>query len=163
MVPCLLRYGTATKTDERRSVARREHDRKARLAAKRALKYPAVQKMRSLRPDWDSGVLAATSVGDLTGLEGDFLALNQARITARTVRNANDAGKTVYAWTVNDPLGIARMLWIGVDGLITDDPALARTVLEEYNDLSIGERFLLTISDSVGDIMTFDQVEELRP
>ena len=39
----LYRYGPATKTTETHSLARREHDRAARLAAKEALKYPPVQ------------------------------------------------------------------------------------------------------------------------
>ncbi len=39
----LLRYGKATKTHERRSLARDEHDRPKRLAAKKALRYPPVQ------------------------------------------------------------------------------------------------------------------------
>ncbi len=39
----LYRYGPATKTDERRSLAYREHDRGLRLAAKKALKRPAVE------------------------------------------------------------------------------------------------------------------------
>jgi len=38
----LFRFGPATKTDTRSSVAARPHDRAARLAAKRALKYPEV-------------------------------------------------------------------------------------------------------------------------
>jgi REP element-mobilizing transposase RayT len=38
----LFRYGPATKTTERRSLAYREHDRARRLEAKQALKYPAV-------------------------------------------------------------------------------------------------------------------------
>ncbi len=38
----LYRHGAATKTDETRSVAHREHDHARRLAAKHALKYPAV-------------------------------------------------------------------------------------------------------------------------
>ncbi len=38
----LFRFGPATKTDARRSVARAPHDRAQRLAAKEALKYPAV-------------------------------------------------------------------------------------------------------------------------
>lgn len=128
-----------------------------------SLKYPAVQKMMSLRPDWRAGVLAATSVGDLTGLDGDFLALNQARISTATVMRANDAGKDVYAWTVNDPLSMARMLWIGVDGLITDDPALARRVLEEYNGLSIPERFLLSVSDRISATLDPQEIEAARP
>jgi REP element-mobilizing transposase RayT len=39
----LFRYGAATKTTETRSVAHRPHDNRQRLAAKAALKRPAVQ------------------------------------------------------------------------------------------------------------------------
>jgi REP element-mobilizing transposase RayT len=38
----LLRFGSATKTDSRRSVAARPHDVQLRRAAKKALKYPDV-------------------------------------------------------------------------------------------------------------------------
>ncbi|HUQ68642.1 MAG TPA: hypothetical protein VM165_03905, partial [Planctomycetaceae bacterium] len=38
----LLRYGRATKTDVRASVAGAFHDQTRRLAAKKALKYPPV-------------------------------------------------------------------------------------------------------------------------
>jgi REP element-mobilizing transposase RayT len=39
----LYRYGTATKTSSRQSVAAVEHDRAARFAAKRSLRYPPVE------------------------------------------------------------------------------------------------------------------------
>ena len=39
----LLRFGKATKTNERRSVAHAPHDRRLREEAKRALKFPPVQ------------------------------------------------------------------------------------------------------------------------
>lgn len=39
----LLRFGKATKIDETHSVAHRDHNRELRLAAKRALTYPAVR------------------------------------------------------------------------------------------------------------------------
>ena len=39
----LYKFGPATKTDERRSLAHDPHDVAARLAAKRALKYPPVR------------------------------------------------------------------------------------------------------------------------
>jgi hypothetical protein len=38
----LYRYGAATKVDTRESLAAAEHNRRERLAAKTALKYPAV-------------------------------------------------------------------------------------------------------------------------
>jgi len=39
----LFRFGPATKTDARASVAHKPHDRSVRIAAKQSLKYPAVQ------------------------------------------------------------------------------------------------------------------------
>jgi len=39
----LVRFGRATKTDERRSLAGELHDRRARARAKQVLKYPAVR------------------------------------------------------------------------------------------------------------------------
>jgi REP element-mobilizing transposase RayT len=39
----LLRFGPATKTTETRSLAHHDHDRVRRLAAKKALQYPAVE------------------------------------------------------------------------------------------------------------------------
>ena len=38
----LFRYGPATKTDERRSLAAEPHDQGRRIAAKQSLKYPAI-------------------------------------------------------------------------------------------------------------------------
>jgi glycerophosphoryl diester phosphodiesterase len=40
-------------------------------------------------------------------------------------------GRRVNTWTVNDPNEIKRLFKIGIDGIITDDPRLARQVLEE--------------------------------
>lgn len=115
-----------------------------------SLKYPAVQKMRALRPDWRSGVLAATALGDLSRLEGDFLAVSAGRVSARLMAQAQVAGKDVYAWTVNDAVSMSRMISLGVDGLITDRPALAREVLAYYQGLSTPERFMLRLGDIIG-------------
>jgi glycerophosphoryl diester phosphodiesterase len=52
-------------------------------------------------------------------------------LDAATVKEAQALGLKVLAWTVNDPAQMARMLEMGVDGLITDRPDLARTLLEQ--------------------------------
>ncbi|MFC3614688.1 glycerophosphodiester phosphodiesterase [Lutimaribacter marinistellae] len=115
-----------------------------------SLKYPAVQKMRQLRPDWRTGVLAATAVGDLTGLEGDFIAVSAGRVTPALLRSAETAGKDVYAWTVNDPLEMSRLLSMGIDGLITDEPAMANKVLAFRAELSPTGRLLLWLAVELG-------------
>nr|WP_302478589.1 glycerophosphodiester phosphodiesterase [Ruegeria arenilitoris] len=115
-----------------------------------SLKYPAVQKMKSIRPDWRAGVLAATAVGDLTGLEGDFLAVNAAMATPGLVRSVHEAGKDIYVWTVNDPLQMSAMASMGVDGLITDRPAMANEVLRVRAEMGPAERLLLWMATTFG-------------
>ncbi|WP_170789677.1 glycerophosphodiester phosphodiesterase [Ruegeria lacuscaerulensis] len=115
-----------------------------------SLKYPAVQKMKKLRPDWRAGVLAATAVGDLSGLEGEFVAVNAAMATPGLVRSVQAAGKDIYVWTVNDPLQMSAMASMGVDGLITDRPAMANEVLRVRAEMGPAERLLLWFATTFG-------------
>jgi glycerophosphoryl diester phosphodiesterase len=108
-----------------------------------SLNLAAMRKMRELRPTWTLGVLAATAVGDLTSVDLDFLAVHSGMATHGFTRRAHRAGKDVYAWTVNDPVHMSRLATRGVDGLITDEPALARSVLESRAEMSSVERLLL--------------------
>ncbi|WP_371810007.1 glycerophosphodiester phosphodiesterase family protein [Ruegeria sp. HKCCD7319] len=115
-----------------------------------SLKYPAVQKMKKLRPDWRSGVLAATAVGDLSGLEGEFVAVNAGMVTPGLIRKVQDADKDIYVWTVNDPLQMSKMASMGVDGLITDRPAMSNEVLRVRAEMGPGERLLLWLATTFG-------------
>ena len=56
----------------------------------------------------------------------------------------------VFVWTINDPAGMSSMLSRGVDGLITDQPAIARKVLRERADLNPGERLLVDLAARLG-------------
>lgn len=47
-------------------------------------------------------------------------------LDAAQVKEAQGLGLTVLAWTVNDPAQIARMLDLGVDGIVTDRPDRVR-------------------------------------
>ncbi|WP_299984441.1 glycerophosphodiester phosphodiesterase [uncultured Ruegeria sp.] len=128
-----------------------------------SLKYPAVQKMKALRPDWRAGVLAATAIGDLSGLEGDFVAVNAATVTPGLIRSVHDAGKDIYVWTVNDPLQMSAMASMGVDGLITDRPATAREVLRIRAEMGPGERLMLWLATSFGLSLDTSEMRDESP
>ncbi len=108
-----------------------------------SLKLDGILKIRSLRPDWIIGLLSAKAIGDLTKLDVDFLAVNVGMATTGFVRRTRSAGKQVYVWTVNDPVTMSRMMSLGVDGIITDEPALARNLITERSNLSSVERLLV--------------------
>ena len=52
-------------------------------------------------------------------------------LDAQKVKEAQSLGLKVLAWTVNDSATMARIIDLGADGLITDRPDLARSVLEQ--------------------------------
>ncbi len=115
-----------------------------------SLKYPAIQKVSAIRPNWRTGVLAATAIGDITGLDGDFIAVNVRQVGPSLVSAAKEAGKDLYVWTVNEPLKMSAMMSMGVDGIITDEPALAKQVLAERASMSSAQRLLLLLAERLG-------------
>jgi glycerophosphoryl diester phosphodiesterase len=52
-------------------------------------------------------------------------------VTRGFVRRCHDAGVGVHVWTVNRPDEMRLLLGLGVDGLISDFPAIARRIVEE--------------------------------
>ena len=112
-----------------------------------SLDYRGVEKFRALRPEWPVGVLMARGVGRIGKLDVDFVAVNAGMATRSLIRSAHAAGKRVYVWTINDPGGMSSMLSLGVDALITDEPAMARSVLEQRADMNVAERLLIQMAD----------------
>jgi glycerophosphoryl diester phosphodiesterase len=53
-----------------------------------------------------------------------------ADLDAAKVKEAKALGLTVLAWTVNDPPQIARVLDLGVDGIVSDRPDLVRREMQ---------------------------------
>jgi len=52
-------------------------------------------------------------------------------LTEADLKEAQQLGLSVVVWTVNDPIEMASLIDLGVDGLITDYPDLARAVMAE--------------------------------
>jgi glycerophosphoryl diester phosphodiesterase len=112
-----------------------------------SLSLPGVRELKRLRPGWKVGLLSSVAVGNLAGLDVDFLALN-ARFTSRQlVRRLHNQGKDVMVWTVNDAMGMSVMASRGVDAIITDEPAMAVSLLEQRKQLEPAERLMLALAE----------------
>ena len=57
-------------------------------------------------------------------------------VTRELVESAHAAGLRVVPWTVNDVREMVALVDLGVDGLVTDEPALARVVAETRRSLA---------------------------
>jgi glycerophosphoryl diester phosphodiesterase len=73
--------------------------------------------------------LVKAAVGDSKGPVIWSPAFND--LTPALVKEAHALGFLVLPWTVNDRADMARLMEWGVDGIITDDPAILRDVMSE--------------------------------
>ena len=97
--------------------------------------FDTVKPDASGRSPWQAGLVPAehgNSVPRLVKAAGCAIwSANSAGLSAGLVREAQALGLKVLAWTVNESAEMARMIEMGVDGLITDYPDHARKALSE--------------------------------
>ena len=108
-----------------------------------SLKPGQVKKIKALRPEWESGILLSKVVGDISKMDVDFLAVNLGMMNPLFIKKTHAVGKKLYVWTADDPITIFKMLTYGVDGIITNEPEMARKVIEARNNFKPIERLIL--------------------
>ena len=129
-----------------------------------SMDHDMARKIKQLRPSWRVGFLVAKGMGDLTELNGDFLAVEASMASRRFIRRAHRAGQDVYIWTVNDAAWMLVGLTRGVDGLITDHPDVARRVIAARARMSDPQRLLVALLIRFGASAQAVETEDaLRP
>jgi glycerophosphoryl diester phosphodiesterase len=115
-----------------------------------SLKPEQVKKIKALRPEWESGILLSKVVGDISKMDVDFLAVNLGMMHPSFIKKTHAVGKKLYVWTADDPITIFKMLTYGADGIITNEPEMARKVIEERKNLNPVERLILHVAVILG-------------
>lgn len=85
-----------------------------------------VRRLHALDPSLVLGALAQThwQLRRWHRLPARYVVPHYNLLSRRLVRKLHDAGRLVVTWTVNDPRKMLRAAALGVDGIISDDPAL---------------------------------------
>jgi len=107
-----------------------------------SLEYEPLLEVRQLAPEVPVGYLLSFNAREPSRLDVNFLSVEQNRLDRKFLLNARRSGQQVYAWTVNSSEDMQRLFDLGIDGLITDQSALARKTLEEYLNRPKTERAL---------------------
>lgn len=95
-------------------------------------KYRTLEKIKEIAPELTTAYVMPLAVGDIGRLTAaDHFSVAFGSITRSMVSRVHQAGKQIYAWTVNRQDIINRMIDLGVDNIITDDIALARQCVSE--------------------------------
>lgn len=100
-----------------------------------SLDAQALWEMKRWLPDIQCGYIISASIGDYYDMGcSDFFSVEQSYVTPRMLSELHKRGKSCNAWTVNDKTDIEKMISVGTDSIITDDPLLAREVIATWGD-----------------------------
>ena len=95
-----------------------------------AFDHRIIRRMGEKRPFIRRGVLSASypvyPVRSLEDADASILWQHHQHVDDALVSSLHGAGKALYVWTVNDPAEVRRFLALGVDGICTDFPDVAR-------------------------------------
>ena len=101
-----------------------------------SLDYEAVQILQRQRPQWWIGYCVYGTAGEMDyriwNWNIDFLAVEESQISVSFLEQAGRAWMPVYVWTVDDYNKMSNYLDMGVSGLITNYPDLAREEIDDY-------------------------------
>ena len=101
-----------------------------------SLDYEAVQILQRQRPQWWIGYCVYGTAGEMDyriwNWNIDFLAVEESQISVSFLEQAGRAWMPVYVWTVDNYDKMSNYLDMGVSGLITNYPDLAREEIDDY-------------------------------
>ena len=89
-----------------------------------------LKKVKALAPELRTGYIISAAYGNFYSSDAvDFISLRSSFVNEKLVENIHVQGKAVHAWTVNSKSEMERLVMLGVDGIITDRPVLAREII----------------------------------
>lgn len=83
----------------------------------------ALKTIKKINPKRKTGLIMAIALGEYKDLDYiDFYSVEWSFITESAVFKIHEAGKQIFAWTINDSEEIPKCMEYEVDGIITDYP-----------------------------------------
>lgn len=106
-----------------------------------ALDFDIVEKLKLEDSNFYVGyVMPFSIVGPPKGLM-DFYSIEYTTLNTNFITSAHDENKKVYVWTPNDEDTMSRMMFYGVDGIITDRVKLLSKVMRQ-DQVSYSDKML---------------------
>ncbi|STD24887.1 glycerophosphodiester phosphodiesterase family protein [Enterococcus mundtii] len=108
-----------------------------------SLTYQTVSDLKAENPNFYVGYILPFNLVGPPVTPADFLTMEYSTINRNFIDSAHQDGKKVYVWTPNDSDDMSRMMFYGVDGIITDDmQALNDKVRESEGEITYSDKLL---------------------
>jgi glycerophosphoryl diester phosphodiesterase len=108
-----------------------------------SLDEKGLMKAKAANPRLHVVALVTYALGHPERLDVDGLSVNTGVLSDRLIRAARRRDKSLYAWTVDDPREMVRLIERGVGGMVTNAPDVVIRIRREREELSDVERRLL--------------------
>ena len=95
-----------------------------------SMNYEALKAIKQINPKIQTGYVLTVAYGNFYNLPYvDAFSINSGFVNKNMVDAIHNRGKEIYVWTVNGESRAKELTVMGVDGLITDNPVMAREVV----------------------------------
>lgn len=107
------------------------------------LTFNTATELKEKEPNFYVGYILPFNVVGPPVANVDFFTMEYTTLNRNFVNAAHNDGKKVYAWTANDEDTMTRMMFYGVDGIITDKlKLLNETIRTDVDELTYSDKLL---------------------
>lgn len=99
-----------------------------------SLTYQTVEDLKKANPNFYVGYILPFNVVGPPVTSADFLSMEYSTINRNFIDSAHQDGKKVYVWTINDSEAMSRMMFYGVDGIITDEMRILNESIRQTDE-----------------------------
>ena len=108
-----------------------------------SLKYDSLRKIKEADDSVETAYITSVSYGNFTDLEyADGYSVESTLLSKSFVNKAQKAGKQIYVWTVNSEERLEKVVGMGIDNVITDDPVMAKELIYEQEHSTFWDRYV---------------------
>lgn len=107
----------------------------------------ALAEVAAVGPELKRGAILSALVGPPDAIDAELLAVRAAIVPDVLARSRRERSLGIHAWTVAPGQPALRMALLGVDGVLTDDPAGVRETMNAFAAKSEAERMLLALRE----------------
>jgi glycerophosphoryl diester phosphodiesterase len=96
--------------------------------------YSTLEEVREYNPHVLTAYTSVIGIGEMESLDAaDIISIQETFATFENVERLHRAGKRVFVWTVNEKATMKQLVSLNVDAILTNDPALCKTVTDQYS------------------------------
>ena len=97
--------------------------------------YNVLMEFKKQAPKFKVGYIVLAGFPKAEFIDTDFLAVEESLVNEKLISKCNILNKKIYVWTVNKDYSMEEFYLMGVDGIITDYPKIAKETLDELKNV----------------------------